>query len=263
MENLNVEDQHSYLSWHQGHRRGKLVGGILVVAFGVLFLLREANVGIPSWIFTWKMILIAVGVVGLVTYKFRKLFPYVLIVVGTLLLFRSWYPDVINLKFFWPILIILVGLKMIFKKHTPHRFRRHRDWKNLKKRQHFVEEFENLEGISKDDFIDSVSFFSGIKKNVVSKHFKGADVVTVFGGSEINLLQADFEDKAIVDVTCVFGGMTLTIPSNWQVKSELSSVFGGIEDKTIKNPNVDITENKVLILKGTCFFGGIEINNFV
>ncbi len=266
--NTDPEVQHDYLSWQKGNRRGKIMGGIVVVAFGVLFLLREANVQIADWIFSWQMILIAVGAITLVRHKFRKLFGYVLITVGTLFLFKEWYPNMVNLKFIWPILIILFGLVIIFKPHKPERFRK-KDWERWRKHRqhhhrHHFGAFEDLEAISKDDFIDSVSFFSGIKKNVVSKQFRGADVVTICGGSELNLLQADFEDKSVVDITCFFGGMTLTIPSNWQVKSELTSIFGGIEDKTVKNPANPDPEigDKVLILKGTCFFGGIEINNY-
>lgn len=265
MENTHHTDpelEHDYISWQKGHRRGKIMGGIAVVTFGVLFLLREANVYIADWIFSWQMILITIGIIGLVRHKFRKMFAYVLIIIGTLFLLREWYPYMINLKFVWPVLIILAGLMIIFKPHKPHRFRK-RDWDKWRKHhQHHFREFEKLDGIPKDDFIDSVSFFSGIKKNVVSKQFRGADVVTIFGGSELNLLQADFDEKAVIDVTCFFGGMTLTIPANWQVKSELTCVFGGIEDKTVKNPAPEI-EDRILVLKGTCFFGGIEINNFV
>lgn len=266
MENSNTdpEIQHDYLSWQKSNRRGKIMGGIVIVAFGVLFLLREASVQIPDWLFSWQMILIAVGSIAIVKNKFRHLFGYVLVVLGVLFLFKEWYPHMVNLKFIWPVFIILFGLMVIFKPHRPHKRKFGRkEWEKHHKHRHHFMNFENLEDISKDDFIDSVSFFSGISKNVVSKNFRGADIVTIFGGSELNLLQADFEEKSVVDVTCFFGGMTLTIPSNWQVKSELTSLFGGIEDKTVKNQptNTEIGD-KILILRGTCFFGGIEINNF-
>ena len=84
--NLNAEDQHSYISWQKGNRRGKIMGGVFVVAFGILFLLREANVYVADWIFSWEMILIAVGTITLVKHKFRKMFGYVLIAVGGLFL---------------------------------------------------------------------------------------------------------------------------------------------------------------------------------
>lgn len=263
MENSHTdpEIEHNYISWQKGHRRGKIMGGIVVVTFGFLFLLREANVYIADWIFSWQMILIAVGAISIVRHKFRKLFGYVLVIVGTLFLFKEWYPQMVNLKFIWPVLIMLFGLMIIFKPHKPDRFKRRKEWEKWNKHRHHFREFENLEGISKDDFIDSVSFFSGIKKNVVSKNFRGADIVTICGGSELNLLQADFAEKSVVDVTCFLGGMTLTIPSNWQVKSELTCVFGGIEDKTVKNTSMEVGD-KILILRGTCFLGGIEINNF-
>ena len=262
--NLNPEEQHSYISWQKSHRRGKVIGGIFVVIFGVLFFLREANVDLPDWIFKWEMIVTAIGIITLIKHKFKKLFGWVLIAVAQLFLFNDFYPDMINVKFIWPALVILLGLGMIFKPRRNNQMHEnhHRKWKKMRSRHtHMFRDFENLDAISDEDFIDSVSFFSGIKKNVVSKNFKGADIVTVFGGSEINLLQADFEETAVIDVTTVFGGMTLTIPSNWKVKSELTAVFGGIEDKRIIDASQE-EGGKTLILRGTCAFAGIELNNF-
>lgn len=243
------------------------MGGIFVVAVGVLFLLRAMEVNIPQWIFRWEMILIAVGFISLVKHRFRKGFGFVLMLIGGIFMVRSNFPDYIKPQLIWPVVIILFGLMIIFK---PRKRRHdHKDCRKNRKRTDFRRhaEFmkyseENLDQISKDDFIDSVTIFGGIKKNVVSKQFKGADIVTICGGSEINLHQADFEDKVIVEVTNIFGGMALIIPSNWQVKSELVSIFAGIEDKRpVHNAPSDISE-KILILRGTCIFGGIEINSY-
>src|SRR5690349_22431252 len=41
-------------------------------------------------------------------------------------------------------------------------------------------------------FIDVTAVFGGIKKNVLSKNFKGGDITSFMGGSEIDLSQADF-----------------------------------------------------------------------
>ena len=45
------------------------------------------------------------------------------------------------------------------------------------------------------------------------------DIITIFGLSDINLKQADLKQQAIIDVTTIFGGMTLVIPADWQLKS--------------------------------------------
>lgn len=249
--------EHDIISWQKSQRRGKALGGFFIVLFGLLYLLAELGVQIPRWVFSWEMILITIGFVVTVKHKFKKLFGYALMAVGLVFLLRDFYPFYINVRLLLPVIIIVWGLSMIFKSKKagvdPHKFR-----KKFGKDANI----DGLFDIGQDDFIDSVSFFSGVKKNVLSKNFRGADIVTIFGGSDINLTQADFQQQAIIDVTTIFGGMTLVIPADWQVKSEVISIFGGLEDKRPANTGQEAS-NKVLILKGTCAFGGIEINSFM
>ena len=53
------------------------------------------------------------------------------------------------------------------------------------------------------------------------------------------------------------GGSKLTLPANWLVKTEVTSIMGGVEDKRFVDTDSD--PSKVLILKGTAIMGGIEI----
>jgi predicted membrane protein len=111
------------------------------------------------------------------------------------------------------------------------------------------------------DFVEVTAVFGGIKKNVLSKTFKGGDIVSFMGGSEIDLTQADFSGRIKIDVTNIFGGTKLIVPPNWDVQSDITAIFGGVDDKRqISGVNLDL--NKILILDGTCMFGGIEIRSF-
>jgi predicted membrane protein len=85
-------------------------------------------------------------------------------------------------------------------------------------------------------------------------------VVNFFGGTDLNLSQSDINGVAVLDLTQVFGGTKLIVPSNWKVQSEVVAVFGGLDDKRRDLANPD--PNKVLVLKGTCIFGGIDIKSF-
>jgi len=111
------------------------------------------------------------------------------------------------------------------------------------------------------EYLDVVSVFGGIKKNVQSKNFKGGEVVSFMGGSEINFMQADIQHPVELEVNNVFGGTKLIIPSNWDVKSEISAVFGGVDDKRSFNNSIP-DSNKIIRLKGSCVFGGIEVTNY-
>ena len=72
-EPLNAEDQHRYLSWQKSHKRGKITAGIIVILFGVLFLLDEMGIQIPEWTFTAGPILIGIGLITLVKHKFKTI----------------------------------------------------------------------------------------------------------------------------------------------------------------------------------------------
>jgi hypothetical protein len=51
------------------------------------------------------------------------------------------------------------------------------------------------------------------------------------------------------------------VPADWDVKSDIVAIFGGIEDKRSLE-SISINPGKVLLLKGTSIFAGIEIRNF-
>jgi hypothetical protein len=111
--------------------------------------------------------------------------------------------------------------------------------------------------------LDSVNIFGGLKKNIISKDFQGGEIVTIFGGSELNLTQADVTGRITLEVTQIFGGIKLIVPPHWRIQSEeLVSIFGGVDDKRpiLANPTYD--EHRVLVLRGTNIFGGIDIKSY-
>lgn len=264
-DNIRTEIEHEILKAQKSHRRGKIAGGLAIIFFGTVYLLEQLGYHTPSYLLSWQMILIVIGIVVLIKHKFRKFHGYLLILIGQLSLLAEWYPNLINGKIIFPIVLIFVGICIVFSKNKRcgRNNRRHRfskeNWKHI---QEAHKRGYGAYNYSEDDFIDSVSFFGGITKTVVSKNFKGADIVSFFGGTDVNLSQADFQDRIVVDVTNVFGGTTLTIPNNWEVISEVASIFGSFEDKRPQHQRDANEERKVLILRGTCMFGGIEVNSF-
>lgn len=258
---FNTEIEHHLLKARKSHQRGKIAGGILIILFGVLFLLKRMHYPIPAYLLGWQSILIGLGLVILIKHKFRKFHGYILILIGKLSLIGHWYPHLFNKELIFPIVIILFGLMFLFsskRKHKRKKFCRD-EWKRMHRTNIDPSRFSN---ISEDDFIDSVSFFGGIKKNVVSKQFKGGDIVAIFGGTEINMNQADFDGRIVFDITNVFGGTSLTVPGNWQVISEVVSIFGGFDDKRPEQHDQNDSEQKTLVLRGTNLFGGIEVNSY-
>ena len=113
---------------------------------------------------------------------------------------------------------------------------------------------------SSEDYIDTTSVFGGVHKKVVSKNFKGGDVTTFLGGTEIDLTQADINGVVRLDVTQVMGGTKIIVPAHWEVRSQVTAVFAGFEDK--RQQPAGLNPDKILIIEGTSIFGGIELKNY-
>jgi hypothetical protein len=228
-----------------------MVAGLIVVAVGAMFLARQVGVYFPRWIFSWDMFFIGLGLFVGFKHNFKNFTWLVLILIGSVLLLDDIFPYADFSDYGWPMIIIFVGLVMIFRP------RKKNDWKGWEGRNTSEHNFL-------DDFIDSTVVFGGVKKNVISKTFKGGDTTTVFGGTDINLMQADIEGKVMLDLTQIFGGTKLLVPPHWKVQTEdLVCIFGSVEDKRppVSDPSL-IDPNKVLVLHGTCLFGGIDIKSY-
>ena len=189
MENQN---ENAFKEFEKSQRRGKIMGGLLILGIGLLFLARELGVQMPFWLFSWKMLLIGLGVVLAVKHKFMHRGWIVLMVIGGAFLMNDFYPE-LNIKpLLWPSALILVGLFIIFKprrkRHHMHahwkKWQRHQDWNAHHKDMTCYGESD------KEDSLESICIMGGVKKNIFSKKFKGGEIFNIFGGTEITLMQA-------------------------------------------------------------------------
>lgn len=250
------------------NNKGKSLVGLILLIVGSALLLRSMDIlFVPNWIFSWPAILVYIGLFIGARNNFRRPEPFFLILVGSIFLLDRIVPQLNTDRFFWPLLIMAFGLWIIIR--PGRNFKGNANWQWDKRVGADTEDSDepsaNTEGdkygtAGAEDRIDAVSVFGGVKKNIVSKNFQGGDVVNFFGGSEINLMQADFNKKVKLDVVQVFGGTKIIIPANWTVHSEMVAIFGGIEDK--RPPQVNATADKILIIEGTSVFGGIDIRSF-
>jgi predicted membrane protein len=253
------EHRESYLSNRGNH--GHIWTGIFILLVGVAALLKVSIPDLPSWIFTWQMFLIALGLFIGFKHGFRGGAWLILIMIGTAFLLRDIFPDLAIRRYIWPVLLIGIGAFLIVRP-------RRKSWEQCAWNEKKNTSSQNSSSIlsegetwSQDDFVDSTSIFGGDKKNILSKNFKGGDIVNIFGGTELNFTQADIQGKVTIEITTIFGGTKLIVPSNWEVKSEAVTIFGGLEDKRSVAPATELS-GKILLLKGTVIFGGIEIKSF-
>lgn len=255
--------------------------GLLLLG-GIMFM-RQLGLDIPGWIFTWQLFLIGLGIFLGLAHGFRGPGWLILILIGSFFMIDQLVPGFDLHRFIWPVIIIVIGLVMLIRPKKSHWGDGDcNDWRNRRNRR-WQRRFESRSGadsplnpgsppgstsgegfesqrFSAEDYISATTFMGGIHKNILSKNFKGGEITIFMGGAELNFSQADIQGTAAVDITQIMGGTKIIVPANWTVRSELTSVFGSIEDK---RQNIGIpNQEKVLILEGSSVFGGIEIRNY-
>ena len=240
----------------QQHKRtGRVWTGIFILIIGLAALLKASLTDFPDWLFSGPMLLIALGFFIGLRHKFRDFTWFILILIGGVLLFNDIFPGFTFRRYMWPVALIVVGAFIILRPRS------RRQWRNERNNSGNDPGFEGNYNYNNEDYVESTSIFGGSKKNIISKKFKGGDLVTIFGGSELDLMQADFTGTAIIDLTTIFGGTKLLVPSNWNIKSEAITIFGGLDDKR-KMQVIQENPEKTLLIRGTVLFGGIEIKNY-
>lgn len=248
-------------SWDKHRDNNKFIIGLLIAGVGCLLLAREMGFYFPHWLFSWPMILIVAGIISGVKNSFQNAGSYIMILIGSAFLIRNYFLPEFNLgHYMWPVVIILVGFFMMAK---PGKFFNNSSRRFNKDYNYNTNQWQQTTATNGDEFIDSSAVFGSVKKNIVSKNFKGGEANSVFGSTEINLSHADIEGTVQLEVNAVLGSIRVIVPSHWEVKSELSAVLGNVEDKRPIARNVSGGLPRVLILKGAAVFGGIEILSYV
>ncbi len=230
----------------------RVIIGAIAILFGVMIM--ASNFGFMPYdihhvIFSWPMILIVIGVIQLLNNK-EKPTGYILLAIGFFFLMpKIFYFNFNFMQMFWPILLMVVGISLIF-------FHRSGKYPWERKSTHLGEDKTG------SSFLDEINVFAGSKRRIANQEFKGGRITNIFGGTEINLAQADLpEGRHVLEVTCIFGGVSLVVPSDWSVHVDVISIFGAFEDKRtiIKKPD---DAKGQLIVKGVAIFGGGDIKSY-
>ncbi|WP_353126909.1 LiaF transmembrane domain-containing protein [Parapedobacter pyrenivorans] len=276
---------------------GRMWAGIIIIGIGAILLAGKLGLDwlFPRWIFNWHnmwpMILVAVGLIIGGNSNFKSPASYILLGLGSFFLLRNIVHFDIG-AFIWPAIIIGIGLWLLLGKGRcrPHRpgpdgnSGYHKRAGNYEWDKRVTDETDSpaasgatafgetgttddygspndySNGFTSEDFIKSTAVFSDVKKIVISKRFQGGEIVNIFGGTDVNLVQAEIHHPIVIDVFQIFAGMKIIVPAHWKVQSEVVSVFGEVDDKRFTQ-GMPYDDQKVVYIKGTSLFGGITIKN--
>jgi predicted membrane protein len=241
--------QHGYKNTFDNRgQEGRIILGIVLALIGVGLLLKTFGV-FPAFIrFSWPMTLVIIGIVVGVKNKFRNNTWWILIAVGVAHMIPAF--EIFgksSRKLVWPLLLVALGLMMVFRP----------------KRKNCNPEIIGGSFVNEEDRLVTDIIFGGRKEIVTSKDFKGGTVSVTFGGSEINLTQADFTSNSIlIECRVAFGAIELVIPANWELQNEIKPAFGSVEDERVIYGSTANENKKRLVLTGSCNFGGINIKSY-
>lgn len=208
--------------------------GIFLVVVGLLILLENLRMipSLPWWLFTWQMLLIALGVINLLSGN--RTAAIILIGIGGVFLLEDMY--YIDFRDWWPLILIIIGLAFLFRQRQYSKSR----------------EME-------DDYFDALNIFGGGNQRVSSHKLQGGKITSIFGGSEVDLRDAKPVSGATIDLFALFGGAELRVPTEWNVKVEVISILGGFSDKRDLTAQED--DAPLVVIKGLAIFGGGEVKS--
>ena len=270
---------------------GSIAFGVIILGIGLVLLFRKFGLYIPDWVLTWPMILIAVGTYTLISQQFKSFFGSVVIFIGVYFLLKREFDLDLGLdQFIWPVGLIALGIYLILHKKQENKALEEvrKNWESSRKKKTEASSSEKIESAEVVDdatpsqeeptkapdsgfvratgtaFMDRINesvIFSGVNRKLMTKDFQGGKATVIFGGLDLDLTQVDFTGVVTLDLEVGFGGVKLLVPPHWDVRTEVSNIAAGLEDKRMfREGGVDT--NKVLILKGTLLFSGLEIKSF-
>ncbi len=243
---------------HQGLKISTIVTGLLVITAGILLFLFNTGVLDPACkpiVFSWQMLLVALGFNGLFSRQ-GWFFSIVLMMVGGFFLLQKM--DIPRMAFLtqngWTIILVFIGLLIlfhaIFKQNSfsccSNKFDKKKGWNYCKNESGYVE-FNYV--------------FSGTNEKLSMEVFRGGEINCVFGGIELDFYDCQLpEGVTHLELNTVFGGTVLYIPQEWNVEIRGDQVFGNFVDSR-PHSGFEIDKNRTLIIKASSVFGGGEIKS--
>lgn len=223
------------------YKTSNLLWGLVLIIIGVIFGLNaleitNINVFFDGW---WTLFIIIPCFIDLFKDK-NKTGNIIGLFIGIFLLLGC--NNIIDFNLIWklivPVTLIIIGLSFIFKDNINGKIK-----KEMKK-------------LNKNTDKEYYATFGGQNLNFSNEEFKGCNLNAIFGGIKCDLHDATLKKDVVINAYAIFGGITILVPDNINVKVVSTPIFGGVSDERTEKCN----DSKITIyINATCMFGGVEI----
>jgi predicted membrane protein len=228
--------------------------GVILIVVGFIMILEKLNLipdSVANLLISWQMLLVGIGVLSLIGGN--RTGGTILIVIGVFFMI----PELITVpheirKIYWPLILVAIGIALLL---------RHRDsLHNTTENNPIINAPNDNSHNTFDDFV----IFGGREIFINSQDFTGGKATSIFGGMEFDLRKSIMAPGgAVIDCVSVFGGCGFKIPMDWNVRNEVTTLFGAFTDKRGDTFNERYYDpSKTIVIKGVSLFGGIEVKHF-
>lgn len=222
-----------------------LLWGLVLVVLGVIFGLNalgitDINIFFSGW---WTLFIIVPCFIDLFKDD-DKTGNVIGLVIGVSLLLACQGVLSFGLiaKMIVPVVLVLIGLSLIFKDTIKGKVRK--EIKKLNKNNPTSKEY--------------CATFGGVNLDFSNEDFDGANLTAVFGGVKCDFSGSNIKGDIVVNAQAIFGGVTIIVPDDVEVKISSTPIFGGVSDNRGKRKGQKETK-AVVYVNATCMFGGVEI----
>ena len=223
------------------NRIGRLLWGIALIIIGVVFALNaleitNINIFFDGW---WTLFIIVPCFIDLFKAG-DKTANIIGLLIGLFLLLAC--QDIVRFDLIWklmlPFILIIIGFSFLFKDVINNKVR------------------EEVKKLNKHNQKNYCATFAGQTIDFNKEEFSGCDLDAVFGGIKCDLNGAIIKKDVLINVSAIFGGITIYVPKDINVKITSVPICGGVSDERVSKTK---DEKITIYINATCMFGGVEI----
>ena len=212
--------------------------GIILIGLGIIFGANvlgfaKINIFFEGW---WTLFIIIPSLISLLEGNDVKT-SLICLIVGVLLLLSA--RGVIDFalvgRLIFPLLLIVFGLMLIFKKNKTNEFAK----------------------VEMDKDSEEIAATFGEQNIKVDEEFKGKYLSAVFGKVKLDLTDAKIKKDTKIKAEAIFGSIEIIVPTGYVVKTKNTAIFGSVANNCSNSEG-----NKTLFIEATSVFGGIVINEY-
>ena len=225
-----------------------IVWGVAIIALGIIFGgnalgLFNFDIFFEGW---WTLFIIVPSLISLITEK-DKLASLGFLAAGVILLLAA--QNVFSYDVAWKIILavalVIAGLTILLK--------------SVLHNKNDEEVAKKVKDLGDGKTMDSqMAVFSGSDRVYKDEVFSGSNVMAVFGGVNLDLMNAKFEKDTVIKAFALFGGIDIIVPDDVKVKIKSGFVFGGFSDD---RKNVTEKGKHTIYIDAAGGFGGVSIKD--